>query len=129
MQVHPESSEAPEFCAVDTELAATNADNHLMSFPVRRSVKNPTGFARRDWTSIGLRGARVSFGKARACTRPGSPGSGLSYTHSEESRSIGLREPAPDAPFNSSAPPSRDRRELLWIGLIMLGIAVEAARQ
>jgi hypothetical protein len=129
MQVHPESSEEPEFCAVDTELAATDADNRLMSFPVRRSVKNPTGFARRDWTSIGLRGARVSFGKARARTRPGSPGSGLSYTHSEESRSIGLREPAPDPPPNSSAPPSRDRRELLWIGLIMLAIAVDAARQ
>ena len=124
---------APEFCVVDTELAATDADNHLMSFPVRRSIKNPTGttrrdFARRDWTSIGLRAARVSFGKARARTKLASPDRGLSYTHSEESRSIGLREPAPDLPLDSSAP-SRDWRELLWIGLIMFAIAVAAASQ
>jgi hypothetical protein len=102
-----------------------------MSFPVRRSIKNPTGtrrnFARRDWTSIGLRGARVTFGKGRGRTKLGSPGSGLSYTHSEESRNIGLREPAPDLPPNSSAPPNRNWRELLWIGLIMFAIAAAAA--
>src|ERR1700690_3619092 len=97
MQVHPESSDEPEFCAVDTELATTDADNHPMSFSVRRSIKNPTGtrrnFARRDWTSIGLRGARVSFGKARARTKPKSPGSGRSSTHMDESRVVGSHAP------------------------------------
>ena len=132
MQVHPESRDTPKFCAVDTELAATDADNHFMSLPVRRSIKNPTGtrrnFAKRDWTSIGLRGARVGLGLARAPTKPQSPGSALSYTHSEDSRSIGLREPVPAPPPNSSAPPG-DWRELLWIGLIMFAIAVAAAMQ
>ena len=103
-----------------------------MSFPVRRSIKNPTGtrrnFARRDWTSIGLRAARLSFGKARTRANLGSPGSDLTYAHREDSRSIGLREPAPDLPLDSSAP-SRDWRELLWIGLIMFAIAVAAVSQ
>jgi hypothetical protein len=102
-----------------------------MSFPVRRSIKNPTGtrrnFARRDWTSIGLRGASVSFGKARARTKLGSPGSSLSYTHREESRSIGLREPAPDSQVDSGASPCRDWRGLLWIALIIFAIAAAAA--
>ena len=123
---------ASKFCVVDTELAATDADNHQMSIPVRRSIKNPTGtrrnFARRDWTSIGLRGARVSLGLARAHTKPGVHDSGLSYTHTEESRSIGLREPAPDPAPISGAPP-RNWRELLWIGLITFAIAVAAVMQ
>ena len=127
MQVHPESTDTFEFCAVDTELAATDADNQHMSFPVRRSITR-RNFARRDWTSLGLRRARVSFDKARARTKPESPASTLSYTHSEESRSIGFREPAADPPPNSSAR-SRDWRELLWIGLIMFAIAVAAAMQ
>jgi Protein of unknown function (DUF4236) len=103
-----------------------------MSFPIRRSIKNPTGtrrnFARCDWTSIGLRGARIVFGKARTRTKLGSPDSGLSYTHREESRSIGLREPAPDTTLNSGGSPRRDWRGLLWIALILFAIAAAAAQ-
>jgi hypothetical protein len=101
-----------------------------MSFPVRRSTKNPTGtrrnFARRDWTSIGLRGARVSVGLARARTKPGATGSGLSYTHADESRVVSFAAPAPEPSPDSSARP-RKWRELLWIGLIMSALAVAAA--
>jgi hypothetical protein len=103
-----------------------------MSLPVRRSIKNPTGtrrnFARRDWTSIGLRAARVSFGKARTRPNLGSPGSDLTYAHREDSRSIGLREPAPDTARNSGGSPRRDSRGLLWIALIVLAIAAAAAQ-
>jgi hypothetical protein len=101
-----------------------------MSFPVRRSIKNPTGtrrnFARRDWTSIGLRGARATFGKARARTKPGSPGSGLSYAHLEESRVVGFEAPASSPPINSIARPGPDWRGLLWIALIVVAIAAAA---
>ena len=133
MQVHPESSDEPEFCAVDTELATTDADNHPMSFSVRRSIKNPTGtrrnFARRDWTSIGLRGARVSFGKARARTNLGSPGGGLSYTHMDESRVVGFVAPASNPSLDSGASPGTDWRGLIWIGLIVFAIAAAAPAQ
>jgi Protein of unknown function (DUF4236) len=102
-----------------------------MSFSVRRSIKNPTGtrrnFARRDWTSIGLRGARVTFGKARARTKPGSPGSGLSYTHTDESRIVGFVAPASDPSLESNASPRRDWRGLFWIALIIFAIAAAAA--
>jgi Protein of unknown function (DUF4236) len=101
-----------------------------MSSPVRRSIKNPTGtrrnFARRDWTSIGLRGARVTFGEARARKKPGSPGSGLSNTRMEESRIVGFEAPALKPPLDSSAPPRRDWRGLLWIALIIFAIAAAA---
>jgi hypothetical protein len=101
-----------------------------MSSPVRRSIKNPTGtrrnFARRDWTSIGLRGARVTLSKARARTKLGSPGSGLSYTHREASRVVGFEAPATNPSLDSSAPPRRDWRGLLWIALIIFAIAAAA---
>jgi hypothetical protein len=102
-----------------------------MSFPVRRSIKSPTGtrrnFARRDWTSIGLRAARVTFDKARARPKSGSPGSGLSYTHTDESRVVGFAAPAPKPSLDSGASPSRDWRGLLWIALIIFAIAAAAA--
>lgn len=102
-----------------------------MSFPVRRSIKNPTGtrrnFARRDWTCIGLRGARVTVDKARTRTKAGSPGTGVSYTHTEESRIVGFVAPATTPPLDSSAPPSGDWRGLLWIGLLLFAIAAAAA--
>jgi len=132
MQVHPESSDEPEFCAVSAESRDVDADNYLMSFSVRRSIKNPTGtrrnFPRRDWTSIGLRGARVSFGKARARTNLGSHGGGLSYTHMDESRVVGFNAPASHPSLDSSASPGRDWRGLLWIALIVLAIAAAAAQ-
>jgi len=132
MQVHPESSDEPEFCAVSAESREVDADNYLMSFSVRRSIKNPTGtrrnFARRDWTSIGLRGARVSFGKARACTKLGAPGSGLSHTHMDESRVVGFVAPASNPSLDSNASAARDWRGLLWIALIAFAIAAAAAQ-
>ena len=95
-----------------------------MSLPVRRSIKNPTGtrrnFVRRDWTSIGLRGARATFGKARARVKPGS---------GEESRIVGFDAPASNAPLTTSPRSDKDWSELLWLGLIMLAIAAAAAMQ
>jgi hypothetical protein len=103
-----------------------------MSLPVRRSIKNPTGirrnFVSRDWTSIGLRGARVTLGKARTRTKLGSPDSELSYAHREDSRSIGLREPARHTTPNSGGSPRSDWRGLLWIALILFAIAAAAAQ-
>jgi Protein of unknown function (DUF4236) len=103
-----------------------------MTSPVRRSIKNPTGtrrnFARRDWTSIGLRGARVVLGKARTRTKLGSPGSDLSYAHKEESRIVGFAAPASNTSVDSSAPPRRDWRGLVLIGLLMIVITAAATR-
>src|ERR1700674_1604207 len=132
MQVHPESSDESEFCAVNAESEEVDADNYLMSFSVRRSIKNPTrtrrNFARRDWTTIGLRGARVSFGKARARTNLGSPGGGLSYTHMDESRVVGFVAPASNPSLDSGASPGTDWRGLIWICLIVFAIAAAAAQ-
>jgi len=127
MQVHPESGDEPEFCAVNTELAATDADNHLMSFPVRRSIKNPTGtrrnFARRDWTSIGLRGARATIRKASTRKTSTLPGKALSH----ESRVVGFAAPAANPSLDSNASPRRDWRGLLWTALIVIAIAAAVA--
>jgi hypothetical protein len=110
-------------------LLGADADNHLMSSPVRRSIKNPTGtrrnFARRDWTSIGLRGAHVSR-KARARTKLESPGSGLCHAHTEESRIVGFDAPASHPPLTTSAPSEQEWTELLWLGLIMFALAAAA---
>jgi hypothetical protein len=104
-----------------------------MSFPIRRSIKNPTGtrrnFARRDWTSIGLRGARVTFGKALTRAKLAVPGSGLSRARTEESRIVGFAAPAPSPPLTSTATFDKDWRELLWLGLIMFAIVAAAATQ
>ena len=101
-----------------------------MNLPVRRSIKNPTGtrrnFARLDWTSIGLRGARVTRGKARARPKLESSGSSLSHAHMEESRIVGFVAPAANSSLDSRAPPRRDWRGLLWIFLIMLAIGAAA---
>ena len=103
-----------------------------MNFPARRSIKMLTGigrnFGRRDWTSIGLRGMRVTVGKAGTRTKLGSPGSGLSYAHRENSRSIGLREPASDPSPDSGAQPKKDWRGLFWIALIIFAIAAAATQ-
>jgi hypothetical protein len=103
-----------------------------MSLPVHRSIKNPTwtrrNFARRDWTSIGLRGAHVSR-KTRARTKLESAGSGLCHTHMEELRTVGFNAPASHPPLTTSAPSEKDWRELFWLGLIMFSIAAAAALQ
>jgi hypothetical protein len=56
------------------------------------------------------------------------PGSGLSNRHMEESRIVGFDAPASKPPFDSSAPPRRDWRGLLWIALIVCAIAAAAAQ-
>jgi hypothetical protein len=119
------------FCVVDTELPEAEADNHLMSLPappIKLSFRIRRNFVSRDWTSIGLRGARVTFGKARACTKLGSPGSGLSYTHTDEARVVGFVAPASNPSLDSSASPRRDWRGLLWIALIVVAIAAAATQ-
>jgi hypothetical protein len=104
----------------------------LMSSSVRRSIKMLTGIGRnsgrRDWTSIGLRGMRVTVGKTATRTKVGLPSMDLSYAHREESRSIGVRAPARNPPLNSSAPPDKDWRGLLWIALTVCLIAAAAAQ-
>jgi hypothetical protein len=104
-----------------------------MSFPVRRSSKNPTGtrrnFGRRDWTSIGLRGMRATLGKARTRAKLAVPGIGLSNAHMEESRIVGFDAPAASPALTPGTTSEKDRRELLWLGLIMFAIVAAAAMQ
>lgn len=115
---------------VDTELPGVDADNHLMSLPARPlklSFRIRRNFVSRDWTSIGLRGARATFRKTSTRTKPGSPGSGLSYMHTDESRIVGFAAPASNPSLDSSPSPRRDRRGLLWTALIVFAIAAAAA--
>ncbi len=130
-QVHPESGGDLKFCVVNAKSRGAYADNHLMSSPARRpaeiSLRIRRNFAKRDWTSIGLRGMRVTR-NASTRTKLLVPGRGLSYVHSEKSRSIGIRDPAPDPSLNLSAPPEKDWRGLFWIVLILLAIAAAAAQ-
>jgi uncharacterized protein DUF4236 len=121
------------FCVVDAESRGSDADNHLMSFPVRRSIKNPTGtrrnFSRRDWTSIGLRGARVTRGKTSTRTKIGLPGSSLSDAYMVESRIVGFDAPYSDPQLTTRTPSEKGWSELLWLGLILLAIAAAATVQ
>jgi hypothetical protein len=100
----------------------------LPTRPIKLSFRVRRNFARRDWTSIGLRGAHVNSSKVRTRTNREAPGSGLSHAHGERTRSIGLREPAPDPSLESSTLPDRDWRELLWLALIVLAIAAAASQ-
>lgn len=101
-----------------------------MSFPVRRPVKISRrvtrNFVSRDWTSIGLRGARATVRKASTRTKLRSPGSNPSYMHTDESRIVGFAAPAASPSPNSSAP-RRDWRALLWTALIVIAIAAALA--
>jgi hypothetical protein len=98
-----------------------------MSSYVRRSIKMLTGmhrnFGRRDWTSIGLRGMRLT-GRASIRTKVGPTPS--SYTHTDESRIVGFVAPATNPSLDSNSSPRRDWRGLLWIALIIFAIAVAA---
>jgi hypothetical protein len=103
-----------------------------MSSSVRRSTKMLTGagrnFGRRDWTSIGLRAARATFGNAEIRTKLVSPVGDLSYTHKEESRIVGFAAPAPDLSVNFSEPSDKHWSELLWLALIILAVAAAAVQ-
>jgi len=114
---------------VDTKLARPEADNLLMSLPAgpnKLSFRIRRNFVSRDWTSIGLRGARVASRDTRARTNPGSPGSGPSYAHIEESRVVGFAAPTSNPSLDFTAP-RKDWRGLLWIALIIFAIAAAAA--
>jgi hypothetical protein len=94
-----------------------------LSFRVRRN------FATRDWTTIGLRGVRVSLRKAVTRTTTTLAGSNASYTQAEESRIVGFHAPASNPPRTASAPSDKDWSELLWLGLVVFSIAAAATVQ
>jgi hypothetical protein len=95
--------------------------------PINFSVRIRRNFVSRDWTSIGLRGARATLRKASTRTKPGSSGSGPSYMHTDESRIVGFAAPALNPPLDTNPSPRRDRRGLLWTALIVFAIAAAAA--
>jgi hypothetical protein len=96
--------------------------------PVQLSFRVRRNFATRDWTSIGLRGARVSLREVGRVVKRGSAGSGQSPAHSDESRIIGFRKTAAKPDLDSSALPARDRRGFFWITFVALSIAAAALR-
>ena len=94
--------------------------------PIKLSFRIRRNFVSRDWTSIGLRGARATFRKASTRTKPGSSGSALSYMHTDESRVVGFAAPAANPSLDANASPRRDWRGLLWTALIVIAIAAAA---
>jgi hypothetical protein len=130
-QVHPESTGEPKFCAVDTENVRPDADNRGHGLPLPSLNQNPPRDpselrqARRQ-TSIVVRGAHLTFGKAGARTTVGLPGTGLSFTHLDKQRRERLVALAPA--LNSSASPGRAWRGWLWIVLIVIAIAAAVAQ-
>jgi hypothetical protein len=101
--------------------------NSPVSRPVKVSFRIRRNFVSRDWTSIGLRGARATVRKAGTRAKLRSPGSGLSCTHTDESRVVGFAAPAPEPCLDSSTASDKHWRELVWIALIMFAIAAAAA--
>lgn len=99
-----------------------------MSFPVRRPAKISRrvtrNFSSRDWTSIGLRGKRVTRGGTRKVGA-----TLLSYTHTDESRIVGFHAPDSNLAVNTGAPSEKDWSDWLWLGLLMLAIAATATVQ
>jgi hypothetical protein len=95
----------------------------LPARPIKLSFRIRRNFVSRDWTSIGLRGARVPFRKASTRMTATLPGSALSY----ESRVVGFTAPASNLSLDSNASPRRDWRGLLWTALIVFAIAAAAA--
>jgi len=89
----------------------------------------PSGVRRRQAsssTSIGVRGAHVTFGKTGTRTTVGLPGSGLSFTHLDKQRRERLVTLAPS--LESSAPPGKAWRGWLWIVLTILAVAAVLAQ-
>jgi hypothetical protein len=98
----------------------------LPARPIKLSFRIRRNFVSRDWTSIGLRGARATFRKAGTRSKLGSSGSDPNYMHTDESRIVGFAAPAANPLPNSSAP-RRDWRGLLWTALIVIAIAAAVA--
>jgi hypothetical protein len=96
-----------------------------MSFPVRRpdkpSFRIRRNFKSRDWTSIGLRGARAAR-KASNRQTAALPGCALK----DDSRVVGFDAPASKPSPTSAALSEKDRRGLLWTALIIIAIAAAA---
>src|ERR1700677_1224317 len=69
-------------------------------------------------TSIGVRGADVTFRRTGARTTVGLPGSGLSYTHLDKSRHH--RTPVPGTHRDPETSPGGEERDMLWIALIVV---------
>jgi hypothetical protein len=98
----------------------------LPARPIKPSFRIRRNFISRDWTSIGLRGARATFRKTSTRSNLGSS-DGPSYAHMEESRVVGFAAPASNHSLEFNASPRRDWRGLLWIALIIFAIAAAAA--
>jgi hypothetical protein len=94
--------------------------------PIKVSFRIRRNFVSRDWTSIGLRGARATSSYARVRTKLGYPGTGTSDAPIEELRVVGFAAPAPNPSLDSSAP-RKDWRGLLWTALIVIAIVAAAA--
>jgi hypothetical protein len=91
----------------------------------------PSGVRRRQAsssTSVGVRGAHVTFGKTGTRTTVGLPGSGLSYTHLDKPHHERSVASAPDPSPESSAQPGKAWRGWLWIALTILAVAAVLAQ-
>jgi hypothetical protein len=99
-----------------------------MSLPSRRSIKllpaiRQNSGKRGVATSIGVRGARVRFGKGSTRATVGQPRSGPSYADTESSRIVGFDAPASNPSLDADAPADEAWRGWLWIALIVFEIA------
>jgi hypothetical protein len=100
-----------------------------MGFRFRRSVKLFPGlrlnFGKRGISaSIGVRGAHVTYGPTGTRTTIGLPGSGLSYTHLEKPHRKDLIPTTAEPSTDPGAPPGNARHGFLWIGLIVVALAI-----
>jgi hypothetical protein len=105
------------------------ADNTAMGFRFRRSVKLLPGlrlnFGKRGiTTSIGVRGAHVTYGPTGTRSTVGLPGSGLSYTHLEKAHRKDPITTAAEPPTDPGVPQGNARRGFLWIGMIVIAMAI-----
>jgi hypothetical protein len=105
-----------------------------MGFRFRRSIKLFPGlrlnFGKRGIsTSIGVRSAHVTYGPTGTRTTVGLPGTGLSYTHLDKPhRDIQANQSDAERPPGYAATQGSALRGLLWIGLIVVALAVATNR-
>jgi Protein of unknown function (DUF4236) len=114
-------------------ISAKYADNLNMGFRFRRSVKLLPGlrlnFGKRGISaSIGVRGAHVTYGPTGTRTTVGLPGSGLSYTHLEKQHRGVPTTTAAETPTDPGASRGSVQRGVLWMGLIVVAIAIAIVR-